>query len=95
MGRRPALPVEDKVDIVLGVLSGSVSAAEAARRNSLSGQTISVWKRTFVDGGRASLAGARCAPADDVLRLTRELEQLRAALGAAEAELGRLRRDDA
>ncbi|MDT0446648.1 transposase [Streptomyces johnsoniae] len=95
MGRPPALPVEDKVWIVLQVLAGSMSAAEAARRNSVSGQTISTWKRQFVEGGTAALAGDRHDPLRHVQQLTREVRQLKIALGEAHVEIRKLRRSPA
>jgi transposase len=36
---------------VLSVLSGEMTIAEAARRNQISGQSISRWTLQFPDGG--------------------------------------------
>jgi transposase len=40
---QPQLPIEDKVRIVLAVLAGEVTLAEAARRHGVSGQSVANW----------------------------------------------------
>ncbi|MFD0562587.1 transposase [Kitasatospora saccharophila] len=50
--------MEDKLRIVLSILAGHVSMASAARENGLSEQSISNWKKQFIQGGRDRLAGA-------------------------------------
>jgi transposase len=40
MARPPMMPVEDKIRIVLSVLSGEMTLAEAARRNKASEQSV-------------------------------------------------------
>ncbi|BAJ29597.1 MULTISPECIES: helix-turn-helix domain-containing protein [Kitasatospora] len=57
MVRPPALPPEEKVRIVLSILAGEMTVAEAARRAKVSGQSIGTWKRRFLESGRAGLAG--------------------------------------
>ncbi|AZS70352.1 hypothetical protein DDE74_04845 [Streptomyces lydicus] len=42
------MPADQKVAIVLAVLSGDTIAAEAARAAGVSDQTISSWKRRFI-----------------------------------------------
>jgi transposase len=51
MPRSPAIPVEDKVRIVLSVLAGERTMAEAARRARVSEQSVSTWKRQFIENG--------------------------------------------
>jgi transposase len=45
MSRPPVIPVAEKARVVLSVLSGEVSVAEAARRAKVSGTTAGNWKR--------------------------------------------------
>ena len=52
MGRPPVIPAEVKARIVLSVLSGEVSIAEAARREKVSEQSIGRWKADFLEAGR-------------------------------------------
>ena len=44
MSRAPVFPVEEKVRIVLSILAGEVSVAEAARRAKASEQSVGNWK---------------------------------------------------
>lgn len=48
MSRVPVFPVEDKVRIVLSILAGEVTVAEAARRAKVSEQSVGTWKRQFL-----------------------------------------------
>ena len=57
MGHQPLKSVEDKVRIVVAVLRGEVSVAEAARRAGVAEQTVHNWKNAFLEAGRAGLAG--------------------------------------
>jgi transposase len=56
MSRPPVFPVEDKVRIVLSVLAGEVTVAEAARKAKVSEQSVGNWKRQFLEAGRLGLA---------------------------------------
>ena len=56
MSRPPVFPVEDKIRIVLSVLAGEVTVAEAARRNRVSETSIGKWKQQFLEAGKAGLA---------------------------------------
>jgi transposase len=63
MSRPPAIPVQDKVRIVLSILAGELSSAEAARRSKVSETMIGNWKRQFLDGGAAAVeAGGKAGP---------------------------------
>lgn len=46
----PTIPAEKKLRIVLSVLQGEVTVAEAARREKFSEQAIGNWKRQFLEG---------------------------------------------
>jgi transposase len=56
MGRPSRFPVEDKLRIVLSVLSGEMTIVEAAGWNKTSEQSIGRWRQQFLEGGKAGLA---------------------------------------
>ncbi len=65
-----------------------MSVAEAARRGRASEQSISTWKRQFLEGGKAGLVeSGRVAPSQRERALAEENEELKAALGEAHVEL--------
>jgi len=88
MSRPPAMPVQDKVRIVLSILAGELTCAEAARRAKVSETTVGNWKRQFVEAGAAGVeAGGRAGPNAAERGLLAEVEDLKAALGEAHVEL--------
>ena len=88
MARPSVFSVEDKFRLILSVISGEMSTAEAARRGKASEQSISTWKRQFLEGGKAGLdANASLQPRQRERALADENEQLKAALGEAYGEL--------
>jgi transposase len=88
MARPPALPLEEKTRIILSILAGEVSVAEAARRAKVSEQAVGNWKRQFLAAGVAGLApGAASGPNSAERALAAEVEDLKAALGEAHVEL--------
>lgn len=88
MGHQPTKSVEDKTRIVLAVLRGEVSIAEAARREGTSAVSISKWRDQFLAGGQGALeAGGRSGPSGREQQLAAEIEQLNTALGEAHMEL--------
>ena len=52
MGRPAVIPAAQKTRIVLSVLSGEMTIAEAARRGKVSEQSIGRWKADFLEAGR-------------------------------------------
>ncbi|WP_197696418.1 hypothetical protein [Nocardia terpenica] len=50
--RRLKIPIEDTVRVVLSVLAGEMSAAEAARRRGVSTASVGKWKQVFPDRTR-------------------------------------------
>src|SRR5690606_41029624 len=87
-----ALPisVEDKIRIVLSVLSGEMTIAEAARRNKVSEQSVSRWKAQFLEGGRAGVAeGGKAGPSSREEQLQAQIDELTTALGEAHVEIRR------
>jgi transposase len=88
MARPPAVPVEEKTRLVLSILAGEMSMAEAARRAKVSEQSVSNWKRQFVEAGRQGIAqGGKPGPNARERQLAAELEETKAALGEAHVEL--------
>lgn len=88
MSRPPVFPTEDKIRIVLSVLSGEMTIAEAARRNKVSEQSVSRWKAQFLAGGRAGVAGGgRTGSSGREEQLQAQVEELTTALGEAHVEL--------
>ena len=88
MSRLSVFSVEDKARLVLAVISGEMSMAEAARRGKASEQSISTWKRQFLEGGKAGLVeGGKPGTNPRERALLEEIEELKAALGEAHVEL--------
>ena len=89
MARPPVFPVEDKFRLVLAVISGEMTIAEAARRGKASEQSISPGSGSSSEGGKAGLAesGPRWHREPAGAGLLEENEELKAALGEAHVEL--------
>jgi transposase len=49
------LPVEERMRVVLAVLSGELTIAEAARRHGTTGKTVGEWRDRFLEAGQAGL----------------------------------------
>jgi transposase len=81
-------PAEDKIRIVLSVLAGEMTTAEAARRNKVSETSIAKWKQQFLEAGRQGVAaGGASRPSSREEALVAEVEELKTALGEAHVEL--------
>ena len=52
MGRPPSIPAEKKTRIVMSVIAGELTVAEAARRERVSEQSIGRWKADFLRPAR-------------------------------------------
>ncbi len=88
MPRPPAVPAEEKTRLVLAILAGEMSIAEAARRAKVSEQSVSNWKRLFLESGRQGLAeGGKPGPNARERQLASHLEEVKAALGQAHVKL--------
>jgi len=83
VGRPPVIPAEQKTRIVLSVLAGEVSIAEAARKEKVSEQSIGRWKADFLEAGRTALASGRTGPSTREEQLEAEVTELTTALGEA------------
>lgn len=96
MARPPAHSVEKKLRVVLSVLGGELTAAEAARRHGISETSIGKWKDQFIAAGKAGLqAKERRGPTGREAQLAAEVDELTRALGEAHVEVRLLRRDGA
>lgn len=79
---------DEKMRVVLSVLRGEASAAEAGRRAGVSEQSVHNWKRTFLESGREGLAAmGRPRRSGRESELEAENEQLKTALGEAHVQL--------
>lgn len=87
MSRPPVIPVEKKIRIVLSVITGEISVAEAARREKVSEQAIGNWKRQFLEAGKAGITAGRSGPTSREDRLEAEVAELTQALGEAAVEI--------
>ena len=94
MARPPVHPVDVKLKIVLSVLSGESSQAEAARRHGISETSIGKWKEQFLAGGKDALEHPNRAsrPTGREAQLLGEVDDLTRALGEAHVELRALKR---
>ena len=88
MARPPVFSVEDKYRLVVSVISGEMTVAEAARRGKASEQSVSNWKRLFLESGKQGLSeSGKPGPNARERQLLDEVEELKAALGEAHVEL--------
>jgi transposase len=87
MGRPPTIPPEKKIRIVLAILAGEISIAEAARNEKVSEQSIGRWKAEFIEAGRTALVAGRSGPSSREEQLEAEVVELTQALGEAHVEL--------
>lgn len=62
MGRPPFIPAGKKARVVLSVLAGEMTIAEAARREKISEQSIGRWKADFLEAGKTALAAGKSGP---------------------------------
>ncbi len=76
MGRPPVIPPEKKTRIVLAVLAGEVSIAEAARKERVSEQSIGRWKAEFIEAGKSALVAGRTGPSTREQQLGAEVSDL-------------------
>jgi transposase len=87
MSRPPVIRVEKKTRVVLSVLAGEVTIAQAARREKVSEQSISRWKADFLEAGKTALAAGRSGQSTREQQLEAEIVELTQALGQAAVEI--------
>lgn len=94
MGRPSKHSVDFKMRVVLGVLRGKLSMADAARRHGVSETSIGTWKEAFIRAGREGLERRGDGrPRGEDARLAGQVDELPRALGEAHVELRLLRRN--
>ncbi|MFD9304446.1 helix-turn-helix domain-containing protein [Streptomyces sp. NPDC060048] len=91
MPRPPALPPEEKVAIVLAVLAGETTAADAARAAGVTDQAIYNWKRRFVTAGRTGLETGLDQATQREQQLIGQVAELKQALGDSYLQLQTIR----
>jgi|SRR5436190_12847072 len=87
MARPPVFHAEQKLRIVLSVLAGELSIAEAARREKVSEQSVGRWKAEFLEAGKQGLVAGRSGPSTREQQLEAEVVELTQALGEAAVEI--------
>lgn len=87
MTRPPLMSVEKKTLIVVSILRGEVTMADAARREGVSQTSIAKWRDRFLAGGQAALSAGSHGTSSRETRLVAEVEELTSALGEAHMEL--------
>jgi transposase len=90
--RRTKVPADEKTRLVLAVLAGEMTCAEAARRCGVTTVTMTKWKHQFLAAGAQRLeevpsGAARTAGSPEQRRLRLENEQLKLALAEATVQL--------
>ncbi len=97
MARPSKFTSQKKQQIVLAVMRGELSIAEAARRFAASEGSIAKWRDLFVEGGVAALrdGARRGGPSGREAQLEQEVADLTHALGEAHVELRVLKRGGA
>jgi len=93
MGRPAKHSVDFKTRIVLGVLRGEMSMAEAARRHGISETSFGKCKDAFIRAGRDGLEPKAGGSSGPDAALAAQVDELTRALGEAHVELRLLRRD--
>ena len=83
----PRTAAEKKIRIVLSVLQGEVSIAEAARREKVSERAIGNWTRQVLEGGKAGMEAGKSKPTSREQQLEDEVAELTEALGEAAVEI--------
>ena len=87
MGRPAVFPAERKARIVISVIMGEMSIAEAARREKVSEQSIGRWKADFLEAGKTALVAGKSGPSTREQQLEAEVADLTQALGEAAVEI--------
>lgn len=87
MARPPIMPAEKKAQLVLDILAGTLSVAQAARQAEVSEQAVGNWKRQFLAAGRQGLEGVERKNTDQERRLLAEVAELKTALGEVYVQL--------
>jgi len=85
LGKHQRWRVEERLAIVLAVLSTQQSVATVSRQRGVNENLIDRWKGRFLEAGRQGLNGAKARTADQ--RLEAENSQLKKLLGEKALEM--------
>jgi len=90
--RQSKVSAEDKARIVLSILAGEMTGAEAARRCGVSAVQVTKWKHQFLEAGSARMQEVPSGPAGragspEQRRLKLENQELKLALAEATVQL--------
>ncbi len=88
----PRVTVDTQIQVVLSVLAGELTMADAARRHGVANATVQKWRDRFLQGGREALLEVRVpgtATSESMAerRMRLENEQLKQALAEATVQL--------
>jgi transposase len=77
MGKKSELTVEQRVQLILKLLSKEEPGAQIARRAGISEQTLYRWRDEFVKGGSSGLAGRGSVDlqAKEIVKLQEQLAE--------------------
>ncbi len=73
--------------LILSILAGEMTVVQAARQAKVSEQSVSTWKRQFLEAGLAGLSSASSRASSREQQLEAEVADLTTALGEAAVEL--------
>ena len=73
MGRGPLISPDKKFRIVMSILTGEVTIAEAARREKISQTSIGRWKLEFLEAGKVALTAGKTGPSTREQQLETEV----------------------
>ncbi|MFF4505481.1 helix-turn-helix domain-containing protein [Streptomyces sp. NPDC001401] len=90
-GRPHLVPIPEKADVVLSVLTGQETVPQAAARAGVAVQTVWMWRRKFIEAGKMGLEGEVVRKKPNVGEEDDRLTQLKIALGEIYLELFKLR----
>lgn len=95
MPRLPAIPPEEKGQIVLALLTGRMTLSTAASKAGVTPQAVSLWRQQFIEAGHRGLqpSARQTEAARRERQLLEEIKGLKTALGEAHLAL-RSRRND-
>ena len=75
MSRPPMILAGKKIRIVLSVLQGELTVAEAACREKVSEQSVGNWKRQFLEAGKAGIEAGKAKPSSREQQLEDEVAE--------------------
>ncbi|MFE3286607.1 transposase, partial [Streptomyces sp. NPDC059233] len=86
---QPVIPPQEKVRLVLDLLSKRITLSQAAQQAGVSPQAVANWRRQFITAGHDGLQPPvrRSEEADRQRKLLNEITVLKAALGEAHLAL--------